>query len=367
MASNMANRRFCLVWYFHLPWICDDQELDDLVRESLNPLVSAHAAVSAPMTLAITGALLDRLAHRHQALIDMITDMADRGIVELAATFFHEVLPPILPLAELEAHLAADVQLKEQLFGRRPGTFLPGNFTWVASLNELLVRFGVRRVVLDGGHLHRATSIQRWRWSIHETTVFDDCLVPIGLGREWLHRPYRLRCASPTDGLDLLFRDTQAVMAVSAGHEGALQQPLDPDVMRAALADIDGDTGTVVLADDGDRINALSAFGYRGLLSRIGPERLVTSEEAAASPRHRLDYLPGYTIADLHGFWLADPDAVHWVRVLDDIRRSNPAVTKSSEFLRLHDVYPLFWRNHWRCRLFWSEAERIGRNTAGNV
>lgn len=347
----------CCVWYYHLPWVSDDGELDDLVRESLGPLVSTHRDLAAPVVLALTGALLERLADRHPDLLETLRQLVHRGTVELAGTFFHEILPPLLPVGELEAHLVHDLDLKESLFDRRPVCFLPGNYTWVPSLGLLLPRHGIRRAFLDGGHLHRATAVQRWRWSVDETTEFADSLVPLGLARESLHLAYRLKMNDTTDRDELvvLFRDTRAVETISTGQRGALHRPLEKAARDTALRELQGQSGVVTLVDDGDRVNALSAFGYRRWIEALRPH-LVLGETAAARPTRQLDYLPGYSVADLERFWLAGPDARHWVRLLDEIRRSPVAAKEDRRFLRLHDVFPLFWRNHWRCRLFWSEA-----------
>lgn len=352
--------RVCLAWYFHLPWVATDAEVEDLVRESLRPMLSAHAELGAPVLLAITGALLERIAAAHGDLVEEIGALTAGGVVELAGCFFHEVLPPVVPPGELEVHASRDLELKQALFGRRPEAFFPGNFGWVASLNLLLPRLGVRRTILDGAHLGRATATQQWRWSVDGETVFADSLTPLGLPRAALHEPYRLT-ASGGAGLDLLFRDTAAVMAVSAGGAGAIQQPLSTAALDRAAAMLSDGGGIITLADDGDRVNALSILAYRRFLERIGRARLTTSAAAAAGARRRMDHLPGFSVADLHDFWLADADALHWLATLDELRRARPAFATDPTFLRLHDVYPFFWRNHWRCRLFWRAADDLRR------
>ena len=357
----MEPPRVCLAWYFHLPWVATDAEVEDLVRESLRPLITTHAHLGAPFVLAITGVLLERIAANHADLIDEIRALMDSGVVEIAGCFFHEVLPPTLPPSELESHAASDLEPKQLLFGHRPEVFFPGNFAWVASLNQLLPSLGVRRTILDGSHLTRATATQRWHWSIDGETVFADSLIPLGLSRTALHQPYRLTTRDGGD-LSLLFRDTAAVMAFSAGRSGAIQEPLTTAALGNAIGMLVEGGEIITLADDGDRVNALSILAYRRFLESVGPSRFVTSAAGAAYARRRLDYLPGFSIADLHRFWLADADSLHWLTALDELRRAQPELSTDPAFLRLHDVYPLFWRNHWRCRLFWQAADDLRRN-----
>jgi hypothetical protein len=342
------------VWYYHMPWVCDDAEVADLARESLGPLLHIHETLAAPVTLAISGALVERLSKVAPMLLERLSKLSRAGLVEIAGAFYYEVLPAVLTTAELARHIAADIAVKHEFLETTPTTFLPGNFSWVPSLAWLLADSGFGQIVLDGDHLRRACAVQQWRWSPEGKTEFSDLLAPSDIDRQDMRQPYRLALPRRRD-LCLLFRDTEAVMAVSHGQDGAIQHPFDAARAEAALTSLDAESGVSVLADDGDRINALSVASYRALLTAYGPSRLTTIAKAANVPARRLDYLPGYSLADLYRFWLADGDSLHWLRVLDELRAAYPG-DLGERILRLHDVYPLFWRNHWRCRLFWDEA-----------
>jgi Glycosyl hydrolase family 57 len=352
--------KLCLIWYYHLPWVSDDAELGDLARESLGPLLAAHEETRSPVTLALSGALLARLSVLAPEQMARLRALVATGLVEIAGTFHHEVFPAFLSNRHLAAHLQADRETKRSLLGVTPASFVPGNFTWVPAMARLLVRHAYNAIVLDADHGHRAVSVQRWRWSSGPTSRFAGVLSPSVLSPRDLNHPYRLLGSARTgEDLGVVFRDMTAVRAISYGDSGFIQQPLDTARQRDALALLNEVSGVCVLADDGDRVNALSALAYRRFLEIIGSDRVITLGEAATAqaPRY-LEFLPGHATADLYNFWLAGPDAWHWLKLLEELHQTRPD-DLSDSVLRLHDVYPLFWRNHWRCRLFYDALEAL--------
>ena len=285
--------------------------------------------------------------------LDRLSLLRQQGLVEIAATFHHEVFPHFLEPNHLAAQIQRDMCTKKAIFGAAPTTFLPANFAWTPALAPLLAAAGLRRVVLDGRHLSLAGAMQRWKWHAFgpEAPLHPAALPPSAGHHIWtLHGE-----TGPL--LDLVFRDVRRVDVVSFGDKGAIHRPLDATAQASAVSALRSGSGIVLLADDGDRVNTISIDAYRAILEQE-THGLKRVDELIEKRAGRLDHLPGFCLSDINDFWLAGPESHHWLRVLDAVHRKFPD-PDDPEVLSLHDVYPLFWRTHWRTRRFWEKAYKL--------
>lgn len=339
-----------IAWYYHLPAVCGDDEVGDLIDTSLLPLVQAHRETGRKILLALTGALVDRLAALRPSAIESVGGLVEDGLCELGGTTYHEVFPPLLPLRYLHLQIERDLETKRARFGIEPTVFYPPNFTWTSTLPTLLAEAGFDGALLDEDHYVLATSTQLWRWTVQRGSRMATTLHETMVDRRELHRPY----VHPVRGgleerLTCFVRDFDLVRRISFGTTGVLHRPLEEDAIAAAAADVAGLVeagGRVTLADDGDRINPVSLAGYRRFLELLPPGATVLpgdlgSDLAGAT---ELLYLPSFSIADVHGFWLHDLDSVHYARVLDEIYRTGVPEELEDVLLELQDVFFLFWK-----------------------
>lgn len=350
--ASLSSRsgQVALVWYLHQPWCIDDGDVHDFVRETLSHILAIHRDTSTPVTLAITGALLDRLVRIAPGQIAEMASLVESGLGEIAGTFYHEAFPHFLEPGRILSHIRRDSTLKHSLFGRSPRGFFPANLAWTPALGPILAREGFQRVILDGPHLPLAGAMQGWKWDALGPTA---PLHPAALPSSAIQRLWTLH---GEDGplLDVVFRDVQAVNAVSFGDAGAIHRPFDAEAQRHAMNSLHPRQGIVALADDADRVNSVSVVAYRRLLAGCDAE-FARLGDLCGERRGRLDHLPGYAIGDIGKFWLSGPDGHHWLKVLDEVHRRHPD-PDDPEVMSLHDVYPLFWRCHWRTRRFWEKA-----------
>jgi hypothetical protein len=78
-----------IAWYYHLPAVCGDDEVGDLIDTSLLPLVQAHRETGRKILLALTGALVDRLAALRPSAIESVGGLVEDGLCELGGTTYH--------------------------------------------------------------------------------------------------------------------------------------------------------------------------------------------------------------------------------------------------------------------------------------
>jgi Glycosyl hydrolase family 57 len=338
-----------LAWYYHLPAVCEDEEVGDLVDTSLLPLVQVHRDTGRKVVLALTGALLARVADVRPSAIEAVGGLVEEGLCELAGTTYHEVFPPLLPLRYLRLQVERDVEAKRARFGVAPAVFYPPNFTWTSTLPALLVEAGYDGAFLDEDHYVLATSTQLWRWTVQRGSRLTTTLHETMVDRRELHRPYVHPVRGAEGRLTCFVRDYELVRRISFGTTGALHRPLEEDAIEAAATEVarlvEGG-GRVTLADDGDRINPVSLAAYRRFLELIpqGSAALPKDLGAGSERGTELLYLPSFSIADVREFWLHDLDALHYSRLLDEIHRADVPEELEEALLELQDVFFLFWK-----------------------
>jgi len=364
----MLDRGFIVIWYYHLPSVSTDDEIKDLVRISLKPLLLLHRKYSKPFTLAVTGSLLKRIGKIDHEIINLMESLISKEILELASTFYYEIFPPVVPYRFLKTHLEKDLSLKGELFGVKPTTFFPPNFTWVSILSELLPNLGIKNVVLDESHLKLCFKIQTWKWNVSRTNEMKSVLIDTYLDRRELHKIYTYRTSNNKE-LRLFFRDFDAVKNLSYGNSGLFHKPFEWDKLEKYINKVisqlrEGDF--ITLADDGDRINPISLYNYNNFLKHFNENNFSTPSLLAHSQisANKISYLPSYSIASLRNFWLNDLDSFYYLNLLNEIYKLSihkPEYIEpiQDDIMELQDVYFLFWKTLSRKKYYMEKLYKI--------
>jgi hypothetical protein len=347
-----------IAWYYHLPTISSDAEVEDLVETSLLPLVHVHRITGRKVLLVLSGALIDRVARVRPSALEELRTLVHDGLCELGGTTYHEVFPPLLPLRYMRRQVERDVESKSRCFGMQPTAFYPPNFTWTSTLPSMLSDIGYTAIILDEDHYVLSTSTQLWRWTVQRGSRIATTLHETMVDRRELHRPWVHQTrAGGSRRLVCYVRDFALVERLSLGTTGVLHRPFNADEIGSAAADVTDlvESGArITLADDGDRINPVSLASYRLFLELLSQRAVVCpgdiNEEAEGATE--LLYLPSFSIADVREFWLSDLDGMHYAKILDEIYRVGVPDELEDELLELQDVFFLFWKTLPRKRYY---------------
>ena len=343
-----------LIWYYHLPSVSSDAEIEDLVESSINPLLSLHAETEIPFTLAITGYLLSRM-EKFQNTLEMIRHLIEKGIVEIAATCFYEIYPPIIPLHYLKLHLIKDINIKKQMLDFTPVSFYPPNFTWVSIMEPMLIDIGVKNVVLDSSHYILSCKTQVWKWSSQTEDKLNTLLKDTVINNKEIHKIYYLSQNKQNESqksIYVFFRDFAAIEKLSFGNTGMFHQPYNWKALQKYCQNLLSKLQPkefVTLADDGDRINPVSIQNYTLFLKEFISHpfyRLVDLSDVNYSFSD-IPYLPSFSIGDHLSFWLSDLDGIHYKNLMDQVYQIKKNIQSDyleEEIMDLQDVYFLFWK-----------------------
>ncbi len=353
-----------LGWYYHLPPCAGAEEVAATVDDSLQLLLQAHREQGAPVVLAVTGSLLERIAETRPACLDLLREAVEAGHVQSLACTFHEVCPFLVPPRYLRLQIERDLATKERLLGRRPTAFWPGNLAWAPVLGMLLRECGLRTTIVGETHLREAQQTQLWQWlqgnAAHMGSVLVDTLGDDPLeGRRFaleLEGGARLRLVMASSGLR---------GALSFGTQGAIHHAWDDAPVDAAVRDLRarGARWQAFSGDDGDRINPVSIHPYRRLLAGLGPI-LAGLGAADEDDAEVMEFLPAHAPGGI-AFW-QDDTAAAWLRLLDEVYRAADAgVVGVDDVLALQDVFPLFWKRSARTRWFHERAWSLASRMAG--
>ena len=367
----MNEKGFVIAWYYHLPSVSTDDEVIDLIRTSLSPLLSLHRKYKRPFTLAITGSLLKRINSIDDDVLELIKELIKNEILEIAATFYYEIFPSLIPYEYIKLHVKNDIETKKDLFGIKPLTFYPPNFSWVSILNYLLLDYDIYQIILDEGHFKLCFKPQVWRWNLQNSYKMKSVLidVPIFDKESYQIYSYKEEDLPNNDGFKLFFRSFEVVKHLSFGNSGLFHKPFEWDSLERYVKGLISklEQGNyITLADDGDRINPVSLYNYSKFLESFDDVDFVTPSSIKYSYKElpRINYLPSYSLGDLQSFWLNDIDSVHYFYMLNYIYNLQYCFEGCSEkfkydIMEIQDVYFSFWKTISRKKYYMKKLYNI--------
>ncbi len=369
---NFRNSGIVVSWYFHLPTICPSSEVQDLAHRSIDPLLRAHERRGVPLTLAISGTLLSRLAIDAPRTVEMLSNMTSEGLCDGAVTLMHEAFPSLLSFRFLHKQISSDVAIKTQLLGVEPRTFFPPNFAWVGAIESCLAEHGIDQIILDADHYRLAVSPQSWRWSGGGVGAPESVLLDPSIDRRELWRVIECEAKFNVDSnvLRCFFRDSSFVRKFSFGSTGLIQQVnTDSEIVEFAEGlNCAVDSGFVVtLADDGDRVNPVSLRHYETFLDILAEGSLVRCDQLLSSQRFpRLSYLPGYALPNFESLLLEGMDSRHYMAILAELCALDVGHNYDKEIMELQDIFFLFWKTVSRKREYLQRALEIVKSLSSS-
>jgi len=368
----MGEKNLLIAWYYHSPSVSTDDEIRDLVKTSLDPLLSIHARYEYPFTLAITGSLLARINKISEQTIEAMRKLIDKNMLEIAATYHYEIYPPSVPHRYIKLHIRKDVETKKELLDAEISTFYPPNFTWISILGHLLLDFGIRHVILDESNYRMSCKIQTWKWDLLNENDMNTLLIDTFLDRRELHKIYKYNPTQKNDHeLKLFFRDFDVTKHLSFGNSGLFHRPFEWNDLDTYLCNITSKLNfgnCITMADDGDRVNSISLYNYDKFLRYIGDHDdidFVTPSliNIDAVKMTYVPYLPSHSLGDHHSFWLQDLDSMHYLDLLNELYALiDEKGCYEDEVMDLQDVYFLFWKNIMRKKYYMDKLYELFGN-----
>ena len=286
-----APLRFVFGVHLHQPVGNFDHVFADHVRDAYLPFLQRVAAARClPLTLHVSGPLLEWLETHDSAYLDLIGTLAADGQVELLLAGFYEPILAVLPRADRIEQITWMRDALRRRFGvEATGLWLTERI-WEPELAADLHDAGVRYALVDDRHF-----------------------LVSGFPREKLHAPFRTE--SDGKGIALLPIDERLRYLVP------FRPPAETAVylreLRAAGREL------AVLADDGEKFGGwpgthdwvyrrgwLEAFlQVLTELTEAGEIRLTRGADAVAQvPSGGLAYLPTASYREMEG-WALPPDA----------------------------------------------------------
>lgn len=347
-----------VAWYAHLPAIASRGEVRRHVESSLLPMLDAHAEHAVPVLLAPTGSFLDLATSYRPTIAEEIRSLQGEGLVEVAGTFYHEVLPLELPFHRLRRHLIDDVRRKSELFLDAPRWFVPANFAWRVGLGDLLVRHGIEAVLLDSRHAVAAGETHHWDWGDHADAPTAVVAEPGDVRPYETQRVRRLECPSGAH-LNVVFRDWDLVRTLTFGNGSSLAN--GGRALRrsaAALAVMSRLPALRIVCDDVDRIRGETVSAYRTMLSEVVAPFGWDPDAPPDRTLPCLSSLPTWSIPGLDQALRAWEGGQDWSSLAEEVRAACERPACVDQALWFDDAFAYFWRRSSRRNRYVAQACR---------
>jgi predicted glycosyl hydrolase (DUF1957 family) len=312
-------KRLALVWHIHQPFFVPDEEVLEQLADSYRPLLSVHREHGVPLTLNVTGALLERL---ERLAPDFVGELDD-GLVEVVASGMFHPLLPLLPSERAAAQLDADIATKARLLKRCPAGFWPTDLAFAHSLVPELAARGIRWVIVDGAAKVASATLPGWqRVERQGQPVLEPRQRPLIHEREWASID---RAVLDDSSLFVAYRHPRLSADLVDLELGALSNVEGiPGFADQVEAYFESGAPRLLLGEDGERIASSTLPAYRALLRELderGIEMSLASalvDEGASSAREI--YLPASTFLVDFSAWQSTPDDQVCWRLLGEVQ-----------------------------------------------
>lgn len=285
-----------------------------------------------PLTLHLSGPLLDWLKENASAYLEMIGELASAGKLELLLAGYHE---PVLPSLRAEDRIEQIVWMREALqglFGVDASGLWLTERVWEPELAADLVDAGVGYVIVDDRHF-----------------------VAAGFSREALHSPFRTEASGKSLGVFAIDEKLRYMIPFHAPEDTAeyLRELRSQGRRLAVIADdiekFGGWPGTREWVYDRGWLENFTRV-MKGLEEQ-GEIRLATFSQALAElPSGGLAYLPSASYREMEE-WSLPPEAFHRIAELKESLGEDRFARGES---------PLIRGSHWRNFLVkYPEANRM--------
>ena len=136
--------RLALAIHIHQPIGNFDGVFEDAYRDSYAPFVEVlRENPKIPVSLHVSGSLMEWLVDKHPEYIDGVRELAERGQVELVGGPFYEAILAGIPSHDRIGQIAAYSRYLEQLFGVKVrGMWMPER-VWEQNFTGDITRAGI--------------------------------------------------------------------------------------------------------------------------------------------------------------------------------------------------------------------------------
>lgn len=268
MVKDMTkNTNLSIIWHIHQPTFIPDCEVHEKVIESYMNILYIHEELEIPFCLNITGSLIERILSLEPEFIDYVKKLSEKNLIELLASAYYHPILPLLSDENAEIQINKDIEIKRKVFNTSIKGFWPTELAWSHWLIPLIKKEKLRWAIIDSSSLILSNTLPEWsNRTIQGMNVLFPELKNVALKQE-IHKPYFTE--SSGDKLAIIFRDHEMSTYLTEFKEGVLYNEKLIEDYIIKITDNSNRDDLIVIADDGERINAQTARVYKQLLTKL--------------------------------------------------------------------------------------------------
>ncbi len=157
MANPKINVKFAIVLHFHQPEGNFEHVFKDAYNNCYLPfLETLQDYPQIKLTLHYSGSLLEWIAKNHPEFLKQISDMVEKGQIEIMTGGFYEPILPIMPHRDRVGQIQLLTDYIKSKIGCKPRGAWIAERVWEPNLVTSLKEAAVEYVILDDTHLLRA-------------------------------------------------------------------------------------------------------------------------------------------------------------------------------------------------------------------
>lgn len=307
------------IWHIHQPTFIPDSEVVRQVNESYKLILQIHEELAAPLTLNITGALIERIAKLQPDILKTILRLKNKKLLALTGSGYYHPLIPLLSPEYAKRQIEKDISAKRKILKQKYFKgFWPTDLGWTPWMTPLLNDLGFSWVIVDSTSLIQGNALPQWSEQKKKgLSVLVPEIESVSLNEE-IHQAYLTQINGKE--IVVLVRDHELSWELTGFDKGVIydhrriRNYVDKLTAQATTG------GPIVIAEDGERINSLTARNYKLFLSeliRSEKTSLINPDNLSIDrAKIRSRYFPTSTFQYDLSAWLSTADDRSYIEYL---------------------------------------------------
>ena len=189
-----------LIWFCHQPFFIPDDEIVWRINSSYEPIIDAFVERELPLTMGISGGLLERIFDLKPSFVDWLRDLiAQRKLSILGTAYYHPLLPSLVEPWAL-THILEDSRVRSALELPTLNILWPTELAWSMQVGSLAADAGYGAVIIDSTCRDLVDTYPTW-------SLNEDRLIRSYGQKDRARRPSRIRISNwGPEGLQLIAR-----------------------------------------------------------------------------------------------------------------------------------------------------------------
>ncbi len=155
----MSELNLYSIFHFNLSYSSIHEEDHSIViKNCYRPLLELCEKHRLPLGIELTGSTLERINELDSAWVEQLRDMCQRGMCELLASGYSQIIGPLVPQKVNEKNLETGLKIYEEILGVKPKIAYINEQAFSSGLADMYIDMGFDSIFMEWNNVYSANN-----------------------------------------------------------------------------------------------------------------------------------------------------------------------------------------------------------------